>query len=182
MYEGKMLTIVVMLTAAMVAGCNSPLGATEESTTVEQLSNSKAVTLTEENKVATELLRALLDRDFVAVEKFTGEPKLYFSSPGQLDEPFRKFLYEGNAKHLLGRERNVENFAIKIIPQEQGVFTILYTDRKLKGKLSDLKFLGTQWMKAYFACELRALPDGRFIFHENLCFAETDGPFPPEIG
>ena len=128
-------------------------------------------------------LEHLLARDEESIVKYLGKSRA-FHSGDKLNQEIYDFLY----RRKMGEEwksvleiASLGSLGIKIVPQGSNVITVLYFPTRFQTEIEDERFLVNEWMKKYFACEFEAVGDG-WEFYQNVCFAETDGPFPPEYG
>ena len=123
---------------------------------------------------------ALLDRnEEYLVEKYLKSSPT-FSSNGKFTKEIAYFLYgkdDKSGKKSVLDLFSRDNFKTKIIWQKDNVFTLIVVHEKDYNKLDDLRFLEQEWMKQFLACEF-ILKDGNIVLYQNVCFAETGGPFP----
>jgi len=123
---------------------------------------------------------AMLDRneEYLVEEYLKSSPT--FSSNEKFTKEIAYFLYGRDAKS--GKKSVLDffsrdNFKTKIIWQKDNVFTLIVVHEKNYNKLDELSFLQQEWMKQFLACEF-VLKDEGIVLYQNVCFAETDGPFP----
>ena len=137
----------------------------------------------DELKVEEFLTYLLGQNEEVLVEKYADNSPS-FSVDDKLNEEISNFLYEPRSEN--SQDKSVLQLTIggrplfKIVPQDHGVLTILFFNAGDEHNLEKLAFLQNEWMKRYFACEFEVV-DGELHFYQNICFAETDGPFPPDF-
>jgi hypothetical protein len=124
-------------------------------------------------------LRALLAQDEHSLRAYDGN--VFFNSEGLLPE-IKDFLYKSKGEWRsvieisgLGELRPI------IVPQKSGAIIVLYVPSVYESQVSNAAFLSAEWMKKYFACQFVVQNNG-WKLYENFCFAETDGPYPAEIG
>lgn len=124
----------------------------------------------------------LLDRnEHVLVKKYASSAPS-FTTDGKLNQDIHDFLYNQHASEGWSSVQDIvtpEDMAIKLISQKGNVVTALFFKEQYEEDANDIEFLRNEWMKKYFACEFEVVGDNLF-FYQNICFAETDGPFPPE--
>ena len=132
---------------------------------------------------AEEFLGYLLVRDEKSIIKYMGDSEIFLTD-GKISQDIIDFLYAGNKqggwKSVLEIAK-LDKVSIKLIKQKNNVITVLFYPRKYSNQMNDLSFLENEWMKKYFACEFEII-NGTWEFYQNVCFAETDGPYPPEYG
>lgn len=127
-----------------------------------------------------QFILALLDKnEEYLVEKYLNSSPT-FSSNGKFTKEIVYFLYGKDDK---SEKKSVldlfskDNFKTKIIWQNDKVFTLIVVHETNYDKLDDLGFLQQEWMRKYLACEFISKNEG-IVFYQNVCFAETGGPFP----
>lgn len=118
----------------------------------------------------------------IIVEKYLHNSKS-FTKDGKINPDISKFLFGKNNSHSNGILSIVskENFTIKSISQGNNIYTVLVTNKQHSGDLENISFLQNHWMLDYFACEVEIKSD-QISLYQNVCFAETDGPFPIDHG
>jgi hypothetical protein len=127
-----------------------------------------------------EFILDLLDRNEEKLVKKYLESSPNFSLNGKLTKDIANFLYNTDSKSGMQSVLNIvskNNFRAKIIWQKEDKFTVVVIDESKYDKLNELSFLENEWMKQYFACEF-ILRGDLILLYQNVCFAETDGPFP----
>lgn len=142
--------------------------------------NGAAMAQVQERQAVRTFLNALFARDEVRLLAFTQSERVS-SSAGKLDPYVYDFLYKPRpgSKTVLEIAK-IDKLLFKIFRQPDDTFIVIFYPKKYHWNVNnDVKFLETQWLEKYFACwfELR---EGKLRLHANFCFAETDGPFPPE--
>lgn len=128
----------------------------------------------------SEFITALISKDQEKIsEKYLNNSRS-FTQHGRLNDEIFDFLYipdEAANKKSINQIIKHNNYSLKIIWQNSSVFTVLLTSLENERNLSDIEFLKSQWMVGYIACEFEQ-KDGKLYLYQNVCFAETDGPFP----
>jgi hypothetical protein len=103
-----------------------------------------------------------------------------FTNEGKLNSDIYSFLYNSNRsigkKSVLDIASSVD-YKFKVIWQSESIFTLLITKSKYYSGFDNVEFLENKWMDEYIACEF-ILKDSRILLYQNVCFAETGGPFP----
>lgn len=129
---------------------------------------------------ARRFLKYVLEKNERELIKFAEPSGRYFKGTRLKGEIFT-FLYSSQ-----GQWRSVNDIAkmgkllVKIVKQDDGRIIVIYYPQKYYLPVNaDVRFLESEWMRKYFACEFE-VRDRRLLLGENFCFAETDGPFPPE--
>lgn len=167
---------IAVITGIVLCGCDT---ANFHADKRELASNSKnEVAKRDVNSAALEILTAILNRNQEKLAGFTEEPELFFENQKLSSEVFN-FLYQND--NLTGIHLSIDDFTIKTLPQGNNIYIVLYAQKNESRNFDDMQFLKQEWMKRYFACGIHLAADGRVFLHENFCFAETDGPFPPDV-
>ena len=157
-------TIILFTSLFFVGGCN----ATDSS---EHLLLDEKV----DNFIIHLLAR---DEEYIVKNYLDSSPT--FSNNGRLTKAVASFLYESDSsigKKSIQDVTSKREFSKKIIWQNKQTFTVIVTDKGDFNNLSNLTFLESEWMKKYFACEF-VVKDDSILLYQNVCFAETGGPFP----
>lgn len=106
-----------------------------------------------------------------------------FSKEGKLNSEIYDFLYKADAN---GKKKSVNeivslgDYKTKVIWQKNNVFTLLIAKAIDFKSLETLEFLENSWMINYISCEF-VIKSGKLTFYQNVCFAETGGPFPTDV-
>ena len=108
--------------------------------------------------------------------------------PQALTEDARRFVYDGgwvrrfdpNGKSIV---EIVAEGDLEILGalQPDGSIILSFVPLRYRKEARQATFYVQQWMRKYFACRFEKAV-GRWQLSENLCFAETDGPYPPKTG
>ncbi|MDH5434805.1 MAG: hypothetical protein OEY19_12750 [Gammaproteobacteria bacterium] len=131
-------------------------------------------TIHDEN--AKTFLSILLNKDEKGIIQYMGKSDVFLTN-GKINEDIMDFLYKSEqAWKSVNDIAAIDKLNFKIIPQESEVVTVIYYPEKFKNKIEDIQFLEKEWMEKYFACEFEEI-DGKWTFYQNVCFAETGGPF-----
>lgn len=128
----------------------------------------------------SEFVINLLSRNEVFIVENYLESSPSFSENNHFTKDVAKFLYESNSESGTSSVLDIvteNNFAIKILWQSEIIFTAIVVSRDNFKELNDLNFLQHEWMRKYFACEF-IVKDDAVLLYQNVCFAETGGPFP----
>ena len=175
--------LVVVVAGVLLAACDGhrPTDEAYFSLATQGLSQSKQ-TVSDTQAVlrdAEKFLGALLAQDQEALRAYDGS--VFFDSNGIRPE-IRDFLYEskGEWRSIIEISRLGEIRPV-VVPQGNGTIIVLYVPSIYESEVSNAGFLSEQWMKKYFACHF-ILEGSHWMLYENFCFAETDGPYPPDIG
>lgn len=105
-----------------------------------------------------------------------------FTENGKLNRDIYDFLFTsdpGTGKQSVQEIIGSGEYVLKVIPQSSAVYTVLIAPVRNKEKLNNLSFLRSAWMVEYVACEFE-VSRGKIFLYQNVCFAETGGPFPHE--
>lgn len=132
---------------------------------------------------ARDFLTALLSIDEETLATKYASNSKSFTKEGKLNREIYSFLYDDKDGEYLPVTKIVSSSDayIKVIPQGQERYIALFMREKLRENASSISFLENEWMKKYFACEFE-LANGELTFYQNICFAESGGPFPPDYG
>lgn len=65
--------------------------------------------------------------------------------------------------------------------QPDGSVIVSFVPPQYAAEATEMAFFTEQWMRRYFACRFAPAGD-RWVLAENLCFAESDGPYPVPAG
>jgi hypothetical protein len=127
-------------------------------------------------------VKALVEKDEAKLVTYYLASSNTFSKNGKLNPDIYNFLYKSgdNSKQKAVNDIvAINDFKTKIIWQKADVFTLLIAKSKDIEKFESLNFLENYWMISYIACEFIVV-DGKLEFYQNVCFAETGGPFPTD--
>lgn len=189
------LVAVFALVLSVLAGCADPK--TEADARLD--------------KTIETLLDAIRTQDDGAILSLTAEPQT-FGEHGRLIEVVAGFLYDGDVVRTYSPDARsvVEIMALgplqvhivrekggpaavissPKLPSEKarvvmvetgGRATVLFTPERFEWQAEVLSFYSERWMRDYFACEFHLI-DGRWVLLYNICFAESDGPYPEPYG
>lgn len=134
-------------------------------------------------------------RELLAVLE-TGEPdrlESYLASrtdllgPERLGEEARVHVYDGDSiRRFHPRLRSVVEIIalgdIEILgaPQPDGSIILAFVPGRYLPEAQRFGFYTDEWMRKFFACSFKKL-DGRWQLAWEICFAESDGPWPEEM-
>jgi hypothetical protein len=107
--------------------------------------------------------------------------------PERLTKESREHVYDGESiRRSHPRLRSVMDIIalgeIEILGsgQVEGSVILSFVPRRYLRDAERLEFFTDEWMRKYFACWFKKV-DGRWQLAFNICFGETDGPYPPEM-
>jgi hypothetical protein len=134
----------------------------------------------EQERKALTFVRALLSKDLHSLKKY-GVTDEFFMPSGKLRPEIHDFLYGKIPGWRSAREIAEDGkLTAVVVPQDDNQVIVIYVSKERKERLKDIEFLQSEWMKQYFACQFDTREDP-WKLHMNFCFAETDGPYPPEM-
>ena len=101
----------------------------------------------------------------------------------------RRFLFDGdwvrqsdNNGRSIVELINEDDLAIEGAVQPDGSIIMLFIpEAHLRLATEDPEFFSNQWMRKYFACSFSRF-DGQWQLSNNICFAESGGPFHSPYG
>ncbi len=138
-------------------------------------------------KAIETMLEALRARDDGAILALAAKPQ-DFGENGRLQDDVAGFLYDGDYIRGYGPDARsvVEILAlgplrVHIVRELGGRATVLFIPERFEEKAQVVSFYAQRWMRDYFACEFH-LVNGRWVLLYNICFAESDGPYPKPYG
>jgi hypothetical protein len=191
----KFLAALFGLAISSISGCANPEAGTDARL----------------EKTVETLLEAVRARDDAAILALAANPQAFVEN-GRLRYDVAGFLYDGdymrghnsNARsvveimalgplrtHIL-RDRGGPTAFISSpkLPGEKarvvmvdtgGRSTVLFVPEQFEAQLQVDSFYSERWMRDYFACEFHLI-EGRWVLLYNICFAESDGPYPEPYG
>jgi hypothetical protein len=178
MLAGKVLILRDLLNIRLLVTLAFLMGCWEVSA---DLGNPRTRGTDKQTTPATAFLDALLSKDERQLHAYTNEGVGFFES-GHLQRDIAEFLYEDHGDwKSVSSIAGIGHLESVVIPQGENVAIVLYVPSIHKKHIADATFLKTQWMKKYFACQFNTSSQ-QWKLYGNFCFAETDGPFPEDIG
>ena len=127
-------------------------------------------------------IKALVEKNETVLVKEYLESSENFTHQGRLNDNIYRFLYYGNTvlkTKPVGEIFSLDDYRVKIIWQNDAIITLLISSANNFPHLEGVGFLEKRWMKDYVACEF-IIKDDKLVFYQNVCFAETGGPFHAE--
>lgn len=124
-------------------------------------------------------VKALIEKDESLLVSDYLEKSKSFSTESKLNTDIYNFLYmsdQKNGKKAVTEIVSIINYKTKVVWQSYDVLTLLITNSINYSQFSSVKFLEESWMKEYIACEF-IIKENKLVFYQNVCFAETGGPF-----
>lgn len=134
------------------------------------------------NAEARDFVDALIRKDEAELSARYLNNAPSFTKHGKLNRDIYDFLFTSDpntGKQSVQEIIGSGEYVLKIIPQSSAVYTVLIAPVRNKERLNNLSFLRSAWMVEYIACEFE-VSRGKISLYQNVCFAETDGPFPYE--
>ena len=124
-------------------------------------------------------VKALIEKNENLLVSDYLESSKSFSTQGKLNTDIYNFLYMSDQKNgtkAVTEIVTINNYKTKVIWQSDDVLTLLITNSNNYSQFNSIKFLENSWMKEYIACEF-IVKENKLVFYQNVCFAETGGPF-----
>lgn len=139
------------------------------------------------DKAEQRLIDAIRSHEEGAILELLDEPTSFMIGP-QLRPEIAQFLWNSDTPHSSGRTIQSVAALIRASPvmtvrteQTDGSIIVIFIPERFTTLAQTSNFYRQQWMKKYFSCRFKLIGDLWKII-ENVCFAETDGPFPPDYG